>query len=89
MRLILAALTLSLAACSTAVPVTMKWPDAPERAGAFKTCADLQPLKEQPVLSDVSRVIADNYAAYHECRLKLNIWLEWYEIQRTIFEKAQ
>ena len=66
-----------------------KWPDAPERAGAFKTCADLQPLKEQPVLSDVSRVIADNYAAYHECRLKLNIWLEWYEIQRTIFEKAQ
>jgi len=89
MRSLILILAMCITGCTTAVPVTMKWPDAPERAGAFKTCADLQPLKEQPVLSDVSRVIADNYAAYHECRLKLNIWLEWYEIQRTIFEKAQ
>jgi len=74
--------------CSTAVPVTAQFPEPPEQAGAYKTCIALKQLNETPALSEVSRTIAENYAAYHECRLKLNIWLEWYQIQKALFEKA-
>lgn len=89
MKHLIVTAALALTACTTGVPVSQQFPDPPERAGAYKTCGDLKTLTPSPVLSDVSRTVADNYAAYHECRLKLDIWLEWYQIQRSIFEKAK
>lgn len=85
MKLIVLALSLALTACSTLVPVTMTFPEAPGRQ-AQVACPSLQKLKDDALLSDVSRTITINYSTYYECAVKTDAWIEWYEIQRRIFE---
>ena len=87
MKIIVLVLALSLTACSTLVPVTMTFPEAPGRQ-AQVACPNLQKLKDDALLSDVSRTITINYSTYYECAVKTDAWIEWYEIQRHIFEKA-
>jgi hypothetical protein len=77
----------SLTGCSTAVPVTARFPDAPGK-GAMTRCPELQKLKDDVKLSDVSRTITVNYSTYYECAIKSDAWQEWYEIQKRIFEGA-
>ena len=71
--------------CSTAVPVTAKFPEAPGKLATTR-CPDLQKLKDDAKLSDVSRTVTINYSTYYECAVKADDWQEWYEIQRRIFE---
>lgn len=71
--------------CSTAVPVTAKFPGAPGK-GALTRCVDLQKLGDNSKLSDVSRTLTMNYNTYYECAVKTDAWIEWYNIQRHIFE---
>jgi len=78
-------LVLALTGCSTAVPVTAKFPDAPGRL-ATERCPNLQKLKDDARLSDVARTVTINYSTYYECAVKADAWQEWYEIQRRIFE---
>jgi hypothetical protein len=85
MKLIVLAISLALTACSTLVPVTMTFPEAPGRQ-AQVACPNLQKLKDDALLSDVSRTITINYSTYYECAVKTDAWIEWYEIQRRIFE---
>ena len=85
MKLILLVLALALTACSTLVPVSMTFPEAPGRQ-AQVACPNLQKLKDDALLSDVSRTITINYSTYYECAVKTDAWIEWYEIQRRIFE---
>ena len=73
--------------CSTVVPVTAKFPEAPGKM-ATQRCPDLQKLKDDAKLSDVSRTVTINYSTYYECAVKADAWQEWYEIQRRIFEGA-
>jgi hypothetical protein len=81
MRYLLLALLLS--GCSTVVPVTAKFPDAPKFVDA---CPQLQKLNDEAKLSDVSTTVNTNYTAYYECAVKNDKWNEWYEIQKRIFE---
>lgn len=85
MKLVALALSLSLTACSTTVPVVMTFPDAPGKQ-AMIACPNLQKLKDDAKLSDVSRTVATNYSTYYECAVKTDAWIEWYETQRRIFE---
>ena len=85
MKLVVLALALLLSACSTLVPVTMTFPEAPGRQ-AQVACPNLQKLKDDALLSDVSRTITINYSTYYECAVKTDAWIEWYETQRRIFE---
>ena len=85
MKLVILALALTLSACSTLVPVSMTFPEAPGRQ-AQVACPNLQKLKDDALLSDVSRTITINYSTYYECAVKTDAWIEWYEIQRRIFE---
>lgn len=78
---------LALTGCATSVPVTAKFPDAPGQI-VSQPCPDLKKLKDDPVLSDVSRTIAENYTTYYECAVKLDAWIKWYEVQKTIYEGA-
>ena len=78
-------IVLLLTGCSTAVPVTAKFPDAPGRL-ATERCPNLQKLKDDARLSDVARTVTINYSTYYECAVKADAWQEWYEIQRRIFE---
>jgi len=73
--------------CATVVPVTARFPSAPGETYQ-QACPDLQKLKDQPLLSDVSRTININYSTYYECAVKLDTWIQWYSAQRTIFESA-
>jgi hypothetical protein len=73
--------------CSTAVPVSAKFPDAPGK-NATVACPQLQKLKDDAKLSDVANTVALNYETYYGCAVKADAWIEWYEIQKRIFENA-
>jgi hypothetical protein len=79
--------TLVLGGCSTAVPVTARFPEPPGRL-ATTPCPALQRLGDTPNISDVSRTVTMNYTTYYECQVKTDAWIEWYQIQKHIFEQA-
>lgn len=82
MRMLL--ITLLLAGCSTSVPVARKFPDVPETL--TKPCETLKKIeKDDPFLSEVIKVVTENYTLYHECALKSESWIEWYNIQKKTF----
>jgi len=71
--------------CSTTAPVVAKFPEQPSKI-AMEKCPNLQKLKEDAKLSDISNTISINYSTYYECAVKLDTWIEWYQIQKNIFE---
>jgi hypothetical protein len=86
-KLILIPLIL-LAGCTTirAVPVTAKFPDAPETL--MQQCAKLKEATEGMTLTEYTKTVVDNYMLYHECERKVQGWHEWYAAQKKIFEEA-
>lgn len=88
MKLLGAILLVFISGCSTVVPVTAKFPEAPGKL-ATQPCTPLQKLPDDVKLSDVSKTITANYTSYYECSTKLDAWREWYEIQKHIFEKLK
>ena len=73
--------------CSTPVPVTAKFPEAPETL--MKTCPQLEKTTEDAALSSVTKTITNNYTTYYECAVKNDGWIEWYKIQKNIFESVK
>jgi hypothetical protein len=80
-------LAISLVGCTTVVPVKSKFPDVP--APLMVKCPQLKKLEDQPKLSDISKTITENYTTYYECAVKNDAWIEWYEIQKQIFESVK
>jgi hypothetical protein len=78
----------SCSGCSTVVPVTSKFPDAPGKTATI-ACPQLEKLKDEAKLSDVSRTVAVNYETYYECAVKNDVWIEWYQIQKKIYEELK
>jgi hypothetical protein len=78
---------LLLSGCSTTVPVTAKFPDAPKFAS--EACPQLQKLNNDAKLSDVATTVTINYSTYYECAVKNDAWIEWYQIQKHIFESVK
>ena len=87
MFVIIVLLVFVITGCSTVVPVTARFPDAPGRQSTT-SCPDLQKLTETAKLSDVARTVTVNYTTYYECAVKLDAWIEWYNIQKEIFKGA-
>jgi predicted component of type VI protein secretion system len=80
-------LVLLLAGCSTTVPVTAKFPDAPKYS--MEVCPQLEKLNTDAKLSDVATTVTINYSTYYECAVKNDAWIEWYQIQKNIFESVK
>ena len=78
---------LAVSGCTTAVPVTAKFPEPPGK-GAMTVCPDLQKLNNNAKLSDVANTVTVNYSTYYECAVKADAWQEWYRIQKHISEGA-
>ena len=79
-------LVIACAGC-TSVPVKQKFPDVPKEL--LKQCPyQLEKLENETKLSDVAKTVTRNYTTYHECAYKHDAWIEWYQIQRKIFEEA-
>ena len=77
-------LLILISGCSTVVPVTAKFPEAPINLQV--KCPQLEKLKDDAKLSEVSKTITLNYSTYYECAVKLDSWIEWYQVNKTIFE---
>ena len=73
--------------CSTVVPVTAKFPDAP--ATIMQQCPQLEKLNADAKLSDVAKTVTINYTTYYECAIKNDAWIEWYGVQKNIFESIK
>ena len=73
-----------ISGCSTIVPVTAKFPEAPSKLQV--KCPQLEKLKDEAKLSEVSKTITINYSTYYECAVKLDSWIEWYQVNKIIFE---
>ncbi len=77
----------ALTGCSiTAIPVAPKFPDAP--ATLQEKCADLKEATETMSLTEFTKTVVGNYVLYHECKVKVEGWNEWYTKQKKIFEDA-
>jgi len=88
MKILAIALALALSACSTVVPVTAKFPEAPGIL-AQESCPDLKQLEAAPQLSGVAKTVVNNYSEYYQCAAKLNAWQRWYIEQKIIYERLK
>ena len=86
-RLLAFILVVLLTGCLN-TPVARHFPEVPEE---LKTaCPSLEQVDPATTkLSEVVRVVTDNYTQYHECRVKVDAWIEWYKTQRSIFEEVK
>lgn len=88
MKYIIVALSIFLSGCATvSVPVKAKFPVMPETL--LVQCPQLEQVKEDAKLSDVTKVITKNYTTYYECAVKHDAIVEWYKIQKTIYESVK
>lgn len=68
--------------------VKRNFPEVP--TSLLATCPSLEQVDPGTTkLSEVVRVVTDNYTQYHECRVKVDTWIEWYNTQRAIFEEVK
>jgi hypothetical protein len=88
MRIVLLVLVSLLAACSTAVPVTQSFPDAP--AILMEKCPELKIIQGEKVsIVDFTKTVSENYTTYYECSARNSAWQEWYTKQKKIWDDAQ
>jgi hypothetical protein len=85
MRLAILLATVLLTGCLGTAPIVPKFPDPPGK-DAFVRCPDLERLKDQALLSEIAKTINNNYGEYYTCAVRADIWIEWYQIQKKIYE---
>lgn len=73
-----------LTGCSTTVPVVAKFPEVPQNL--LVKCPHLSKVNDDAKLSDITKTITNNYTEYYTCAVKNDAWIEWYQIQKKIFE---
>jgi hypothetical protein len=87
-QLLILSCILLTAACSTTVPVKRTFPSVPEELTVL--CPDLAPVPEGTTeLSKTLNVVVNNYGQYKECQLTVELWNEWYNTQKKIFNKVK
>lgn len=89
-RVLLITTLLIISGCSslTAPKVTMNWPDTPPD---LKTaCPDLKLVPEDTAkLSELLKIVSDNYSEYYSCKDKVDNWIEWYNNQQKIYNSVK
>lgn len=88
MRYLMISLVILLASCSTAVPLTPKFPDAPDTL--LQGCPkQLETISGDNVtIIDFTKTVVKNYGTYHECAAKYDSWIEWYQTQKKLWNEA-
>lgn len=84
---LLVIMLIAMTGCSTTVPVVAKFPEPPKYS--MNKCPQLEKLNDDAKLSDVAKTVTNNYGTYYECAVKNDAWIEWYEIQKRIFESIK
>jgi 3-deoxy-D-manno-octulosonate 8-phosphate phosphatase KdsC-like HAD superfamily phosphatase len=77
-----------LVACSTGIPVKQKFPDAPK--SLVEKCEQLKKIEgDRVAITEMLKVIVQNYGMYYECSAKVDGWNEWYVEQKKIYESVK
>jgi N-dimethylarginine dimethylaminohydrolase len=77
-----------LTGCLKSIPVKMDFPSVPEEMQ--QACPDLKQTQENETkLSKVIEVVVENYTQYHECKLKIDAWIEWHKQQKQISDSIK
>lgn len=77
---------LLLSGCST-VPAKRNFPEIPVELST--PCPTLLITESTTKLSDVVSIVTKNYEQYHECQIKSETWIDWYNSQKQIFESVK
>ena len=87
-RLMQSAVCLTLLGCSTTVPLTQKFPQAPqvlmEPAPSLKQLPD-----NKKTLTDLLDNANENYGIYFDVLERYKSWQEWYIQQKQIYESVK
>jgi hypothetical protein len=76
------------AGCSTPVPIKPAWPAAPK--ALTERCENLRKIEGDKVaITEMLKVVVQNYTLYYECSTKVEGWNEWYEGQKKIYESVK
>lgn len=89
MKAIIVAISfLFITGCSVTTPVKRNFPPAPE--ALMKQCEELKLLEGDKVsITDMLKVVVENYRLHYECSNKVEGWTEWYTEQKKIFEDVK
>jgi hypothetical protein len=88
MRTAVLGLAILLSACSTAVPVTQKFPDAPDML--MEKCPPLKTIQGEKIsIVDFTRTVSENYTTYYQCAAGKEAWIDWYDQQRKTWNKMR
>jgi hypothetical protein len=71
----------------TTVPVKRTFPEVPKEI--MEACPDLKAVPDTEKLSEVLKVVTENYSQYQECKIKVDTWVEWYKTQKIIFDSVK
>ena len=81
-------LALVLAACSTPVPVSQRFPDVPK--ALVERCESLRKIEgDRVAITEMLKVVVQNYGMYYECAAKVDGWNDWYQEQKRIYESVK
>jgi hypothetical protein len=88
MRASVVLLSLLIAGCgTTAVPVKQSFPEAVK--SLQEKCPDLKQIEGEKVsITDMLKVVVENYNTYYTCSNKVDGWNDWYKTQKEIFDKV-
>jgi hypothetical protein len=88
MKYIILSLVVFLSACSTPVPVKQKFPEVPK--ALVERCESLKKIEGDKVaITEMLKVVVQNYGMYYECAAKVDGWNEWYLEQKRIYESVK
>jgi hypothetical protein len=88
MKLLLAFIPAVLLTGCLNTPVSRHFPAVP--AELRVACPSLEQVDPATTkLSEVIGVVTDNYTQYHECRVRVDAWIEWYKTQQAIFDSVK
>lgn len=77
-----------LTGCATqAVPVKPKFPEAIQ--SLMVPCPELKEVQQTTKLSEVVSGVTQNYGMYHKCKLQNEMWIEWYNDQKKIYDEVK
>jgi hypothetical protein len=88
MKYIILGLAIVLTACSTPVPVSQRFPDVPK--ALVERCESLKKVEGDKVaITEMLKVVVQNYGMYYECAAKVDGWNDWYQEQKRIYESVK
>jgi hypothetical protein len=70
-----------------ATPVKRSFPEVPPEL--MQACPELKQVQQTEQLSEVLKVVVENYSQHHECKIKVDAWMQWYKSQKQIFDSVK